>query len=236
VDSPGNQQFVPLRGERDTEYQYGVTIPYKGWALDIDTFRTHSVNFLDHGNVNIFFDGESEPTNIYLPLTTQYALVRAWELTLQSPQLWRRAHVHLAYSDQVALFMGSITGGLSDLSFQDGWAPLDHDQRHTLNVGFDVGLPWRSTFGGNIYYGSGFTNGAAGDFADLIPLAPAHLSPHTTVDFNVSKSLGEHLTASFNALNVTNSHLLIDDSLTFGGFHYNDPREFYGEVRYRFNY
>ena len=35
---------------------------------------------------------------------------------------------------------------------------------------------------------------------------------------------------------MTNSHLLIDDSLTFGGFHYNDPREFYGEFRLRFHY
>ncbi len=39
-----------------------------------------------------------------------------------------------------------------------------------------------------------------------------------------------------NAVNVGNSHLLIDDSLTFGGFHYDDPREVYGEVRYKFHY
>jgi hypothetical protein len=24
--------------------------------------------------------------------------------------------------------------------------------------------------------------------------------------------------------------------LTFGGFHWNDPRQIYGEFRYRFNY
>ena len=51
-----------------------------------------------------------------------------------------------------------------------------------------------------------------------------------------SKSFGERFSASVNALNVGNSHLLIDDSLTFGGFHYNDPREVYGELRYRFHY
>ena len=27
-----------------------------------------------------------------------------------------------------------------------------------------------------------------------------------------------------------------DNSLTFGGFHYNDPRQIYGEVRYRFHF
>jgi hypothetical protein len=28
----------------------------------------------------------------------------------------------------------------------------------------------------------------------------------------------------------------LDNSLTFGGFHYNDPRAIYAEVRYRFHY
>ncbi len=242
VNTPGSpdnpQQFTPLHGERDTEYQYGVTVPYKGWTLDIDTFRTNSHNFLDHGNINYTFNGMLEPTNIYIPLSTQYALVRAWELTLKSPTLWGRGQVHLAYSNQVALFRGSITGGLSNLSFQDGWAPLDHDQRNTLSIGYNVRLPRRSAFGGNISYGSGFTNGGAGDpdFAALVPPPPQYLAPHTVVDFNVSKSFLERYSVSFNALNVTNSHLLIDDSLTFGGFHYDDPREFYGEVRIRFHY
>jgi len=29
---------------------------------------------------------------------------------------------------------------------------------------------------------------------------------------------------------------LIDNSLTFGGFHYDNPREIYGEIRYGFKY
>jgi hypothetical protein len=28
----------------------------------------------------------------------------------------------------------------------------------------------------------------------------------------------------------------VDNSLTFGGFHYNDPREIYGQVQYKFGY
>jgi hypothetical protein len=41
---------------------------------------------------------------------------------------------------------------------------------------------------------------------------------------------------SITALNVTNRHLLVDNSLTFGGTHFNSPREVFAEVRYRFHY
>jgi hypothetical protein len=30
--------------------------------------------------------------------------------------------------------------------------------------------------------------------------------------------------------------LLIDNSLTFGGFHWNDPRQIYAQVNYKFGY
>src|SRR5437879_5516398 len=111
-DLANPQQFIPLHGERDTEYQSGVTIPYKAWAVDIDTFHTRSHNFLDHGNVNYGFAGNVVSTNIFFPLTTQDALIRGWELTLRSPRLWQRGQVHLAYSNQIAEFKGAVTGGL----------------------------------------------------------------------------------------------------------------------------
>jgi len=226
-DSTTPQQFIPLSGERDTEYQFGVTMPYRGWTADIDTFHTRSHNFLDHGNVNYSFQDNPVSTNIFFPLTTQDALVRGWELTLRSPRLWRRGQLHLAYSNQIAEFRGAVTGGLNNFSFQPDYSPLDHDQRNTLNVGFDATLPWKASLSGNVYYGSGFHNGAA---------PPDYLPGHTTVDLAVSKSFGERFSASINALNVTNSHLLIDNSNTFGGFHFNNPRQVYGEVRYRFHY
>jgi hypothetical protein len=231
VNTPGDllnrQQFIPLTGERDTEYQFGVAIPYKGWALDIDTFHTRSLNFLDHGNANYDFNGNVVSTNIFFPLTTENALIRGWELTLRSPRLWRRGKMHLAYSNQIAEFKGTITGGLTNFSLQPDYAPLDHDQRNTLNIGFELTLPGGAFASGNVYYGSGFHNGAA---------PPDYLPGHTTVDLSVGKSLGESLSASINALNITNSHLLIDNSNTFGGFHFNNPREVYAEVRYRFHY
>ena len=133
-----------MHGERDTELQVGLTVPYKGWVLDMDWFHTLSHNFLDHGNINYDLDGMQIPTNIYLPLTTQEAVIRGFEVTLKSPELLRRIQIHSAYSNQSALFTGAITGGLNNFAVQEGWAPLDHDQKDTLNVGFEVRLPWQS--------------------------------------------------------------------------------------------
>jgi outer membrane receptor protein involved in Fe transport len=79
----------------------------------------------------------------------------------------------------------------------------------------------------NVYYGSGFSNGAPG---------PSHLPSHSTLDFSLGKDFGTNLTASVSVLNVANEHLLVDNSLTFDGFHYDNPREIYAELRYRFGY
>jgi len=43
-----NCKFIPLHGERDEEHQFGITIPFRGWTLDADTFRTRVRNFFDH--------------------------------------------------------------------------------------------------------------------------------------------------------------------------------------------
>ena len=222
--------FSPLHGERDEEHQFGVTIPFRGWTLDADNFQTRANNFFDHNNV-----GES---NIFIPVTIDGALIRGWELTLRSPRIWNRGQFHLAYSNQVATARGAITGGLicfppTDPACQPplGYAPLDHDQRNTLNVGFNATLPWQSFASTTVYYGSGFTNGMPN-----AQFPGAYLPQHTTFDLSVGKHFGERFTASVTALNVANRHLLIDNSLTFGGFHYNDPREIYAELRWRFHY
>jgi hypothetical protein len=44
------------------------------------------------------------------------------------------------------------------------------------------------------------------------------------------------LSASITATNVANRRVLLDNSLTFGGFHFNDPRQLYAELRYRFHF
>jgi outer membrane cobalamin receptor len=219
-----NLGFIPLHGERDEESQVGVTIPFRGWALDAGAFQTRAKNFFDHNNV-----GNSD---IFFPLTIDGARIRGTEVTLRSPRLWNRGQVHLAYSNQVAEGRGAITGGLTDFSPPDvGYFFLDHDQRNTLNVGFDANLPWQVFAATNMYYGSGFSNGSPGD-----PFPGDHLPQHTTFDVSVGKSIREKYSVSVTALNVANRHLLIDNSVTFGGFHYNDPREIYVEFRYRFHY
>ncbi len=220
--------FAPLRGERDEEHQFGVQIPLKGWLLDADTFQTEAGNFLDHSNI-----GES---SIYIPVTIANALVQAWELTLNSPQSWHYGHMHLAYSNQIAKARGAITGGLicaAQCDVSADFSPLDHDQRNTLNVGGEARLPLGLRASANVYYGSGFSNGFPGPPS---PYAGAYLPSHTTFDLQFSRSFGEDLTLALNSTNVANRRVLLDNSLTFGGFHENDPRQIYGELRYRFHY
>ena len=106
-----NDSYVPLKGERDEEHQFGVQIPFRGWLLDADTFQTQAQNFLDHNNI-----GES---SIFIPITVQGALIQGWELTLRSPHLWRYGQAHLSYSNQIAKQIGGITGGLTCYSPSD---------------------------------------------------------------------------------------------------------------------
>jgi hypothetical protein len=230
-----NESFVPLRGERDEEHQFGLQIPFRGWLLDADTFETLGINFLDHNNI-----GES---SVFIPITDQGSKINAWELTIHSPRLWRYGQAHLAYSNQLAQQFGAITGGLicydpsnpgyCPSTVVPGYSALDHDQRNTLNVGFDGNLP-RHVYGAfNIYYGSGFSNGYT---SPPSPYSGAYLPSHTTCDLAAGKSFGEEWSADVNVTNVANTRVLLDNSLTFGGFHENDPRQIYGEVRYHFHF
>lgn len=213
-----NLGFVPLHGERDEEYQVGLAVPIRGWTADVDRFKTRATNFFDHnpvGNSNIFF-----------PVTIEGALIQGWEMTVRSPRTWQRGQLHLAYSRQQAQGRGSISGGLTDFSPGGGSFLLDHDQRHTLSTGVDAKLGHGLFAAANVYYGSGFTDSGG----------PAHLPGHTTVNLSVGKSVGRKASVSITALNAANSHLLVDNSLTFGGTHFNSPREIYGQLRYRFHY
>jgi hypothetical protein len=223
--------FAPLHGERDIEWQFGVTIPYRGWTLDADNFETRAKNWLDHNNI-----GES---NIFWPITWDYAQIQGWELTLRSPNLWHRGQLHLAYANQFAQATSPITGGLicpptmpiCQAYPPPGFGPVDHDQRNTLNVGYNTGFPWHSYAATNVYYGSGFHNAFPGE-----PYPGDYLPPHTTFDISVGKAFLEKYSVSVTALNVANRRVELDNSLTFGGFHWNNPREIYAEFRYRFHY
>ena len=221
--SAQNLGFIPLHGERDEESQFGVAIPYKGWILDVDTFRTRAKNYFDHSSV-----GNSD---IFFPLTIDGALIRGWELTLRSPRIAKRGQVYVTYSNQVAEGKGGINGGLTDFSPPGGdYFLLDHDQRNTLHVGGNVNLPWSSYASTDIYYGSGFTDGNAP------PSGPDHLPGHTTFDVTVGKNFRDRLSLGISAINVADRRVLLDNSFTFGGTHYMNPREIFVQLRYRFHY
>jgi outer membrane receptor protein involved in Fe transport len=59
---------------------------------------------------------------------------------------------------------------------------------------------------------------------------------HTTFDASAGHSIGERLRLTGSVLNVTNHRVLLDNSITIGGFHYNDPRMVQAELRYRFHF
>jgi outer membrane receptor for ferrienterochelin and colicin len=212
--------FTPLKGERDEEKQVGLTVPLRGWALDVNRFHQRARNYFDHnaiGNSNVFF-----------PLSIAGARIYGWEFTLRSPRLLRRGEVAVAYSHQHAEGQGAVSGGLTDFSPPTGgYFLLDHDQRNTLHTTFNWSLPRRAWASGNLYYGSGFSDGDN---------PGSHLQPHTTFDLSLGKDFGESLSISVTALNLLNRRFLEDNSRTFGGTHYAAPRQIYAQLRYRFHY
>lgn len=209
--------FIRLPGERDIQHDIGLSIPVRGWTLEVDSFHTSARNFLDHDVI-----GDS---GIFIPLTDLGAIVSGTELSLHSPRLFHTAQWRVAYSNQIGHGTGPITGGLL------GDAPcgsflLDHDQRNTLASVLSLTLPHRMWMTPAYQFGSGFLNGDG----------PSHLPPHSTFDLSLGKDFGENLTVSANAVNIANSRYLVDTSNTFGGTHVINPRQIYVEMRYRFHF
>jgi outer membrane receptor protein involved in Fe transport len=209
--------FIPLSGERDIQHDVGIAIPWRAWSLEVDNFHTSARNFLDHDVI-----GNS---GIFIPLTDLGAIISGTEVTVRSPELFHRAQLRIAYSNQIAQGIAPVTGGLLE-DIGTGNFLLDHDQRNTATAVLSLTLPKRMWMTPAYQFGSGFMNGNG----------PAHLPPHSTFDLAVGKRFGESLTISANAVNIGNTRYLLDTSNTFGGTHYINPREIYGEVRYRFKF
>lgn len=209
--------FVPLHGERDIQSDIGLTIPIRGWLLDVDRFHTSARNFLDHDVI-----GNS---GIFVPLIDLGAIVRGTEASVRSPRLFHTAQLRIAYSNQIAQGIGPISGGLLEFT-HIGPFLLDHDQRHTLSSVLSLNLPGRLWATPSYQFGSGFLNGNG----------PSHLPPHSTFDLSIGKRFSEAWTVSANAVNIANTRYLVDTSNTFGGTHYINPRLIYGELRYRFHF
>jgi outer membrane receptor protein involved in Fe transport len=210
--------FLPLKGERDSQYEFGLSIPIGNWGIDLARFDTNARNFSDHevlGN-----------SNIALPLSIEKVHSRGSEVTIHSPQIGNRVHLHLAYSNMIVQGIGGVTGGMTDFAPAAGaWFYIDHDQRQTLTTGGEVTLPRNAYINANVIAGSGFLDGDG----------PQHLPAHTSLDIAVGKSLRENLSATFSALNITNNRYLLGRASSFAGTHYNDPRQFTVQFRYRFH-
>jgi outer membrane cobalamin receptor len=212
--------FLPLRGERDEQWEVGLAVPVRGWSFDGDYFHTLARNFFDHdvlGNSNIFF-----------PLTIDRARIRGWEATVRSPEIAKRLRVHLAYSHQFVEGRGAVSGGLTDFTPPDSgdYFFLDHDQRDTLSIGSQLRLPWRAWVATNVMYGSGF----------LLGDGPDHFAPNATFDLAMGKAFGESWSLKLSGTNLFNNHYQIDESNTFGGTHFANPRQLEIQVRYHFHF
>jgi outer membrane receptor protein involved in Fe transport len=211
--------FLPLRGERDEQREIGITIPFRGWAFEVDNFRTGAHNFFDHDSI--------ANSNLFFPLTIEGARITGTEVTVRAPHLFKKLDVHMVYSHQSAEGSGAVTGGLTDFTPPDeGFFFLDHDQRNTLNTGFSLTLPRTSWISGNVSYGSGFLNGNG----------PDHLPAYATFDLAVGKSFGENWAVKLSGTNLANKHYFVDLSNTFGGSHFGEPRMISAQVRFRFHY
>lgn len=214
-----DQGFLPLRGERDEQRDFGLTIPVRGWVLEFDQFRTAAHNFFDHDAL-----GNS---NLFIPLTIESVRIVGYEATVRSPKLFKKIDLHLAYSHQTIEGSGGVTGGLTDFAPPaEGFFFLDHDQRHTLSTGFTAVLPYKSWLSGNVSAGSGFLDGDG----------PGHLPAYATVDLSVGHSFGENWSAKLTATNLADNRYFIDHSNSFGGSHVSDPRMVAVQLRYRFHY
>ncbi len=222
----GDFGFTPLRGERDIQREFGLTIPFRGWVLDTTHFQTSARNFLDHDVLGA--------SNILLPLTTPNARIWGLQASLRSPLIARRLRLHAAFADMTAEYRGQPLGGLLEGAGKpdDGtncvtsYCYLDHDQRVNVTAGFQVSIPWQMNLSGNMVYGSGV----------LLADGPNHLPWHTTGDLYLSKSFAERWLLGITILNVSNSRFPFDVSSSFAGSHFNNPREIYGSVKYHFHF
>ena len=210
--------FLPLKGERDRQYEFGLSIPLGAWGIDLARFDTDARNFSDHDVL-----GNS---NISLPLSIEKVHSRGSEVVVHSPLIAHRAHLHAAYSNMIVQGIGTTTGGMTNFApSATEWFFIDHDQRQTLTTGGEFDF-WRNAYvNANIVAGSGFLDGDG----------PQHLPKHESLDVSFGKRVAEDLSLSFAALNIMNTRFLLGRASSFAGTHYNDPRQFTVQLRYRFH-
>ena len=68
------------------------------------------------------------------------------------------------------------------------------------------------------------------------PYTGDYLPAHTTFDLAIGQEFRRTTYRLGQRTQCRQPRVLLDNSLTFGGFHYNDPRQIYAEVKYHFHY
>ncbi len=226
--------ILPLKGERNEEHQFGVTIPFEGWWIDVVHYRTGAKNFLDHEALGA--------SSILLPVTVERARIRGLDVSFNSAAIFKLLRLSFIYSHMRIEGQGAITGGLTDFRTPAGFFFLDHDQRHTLKGGVSVKLPWKLLLFEETHYGSGFAsvgepeNSGGGETTPAGRPVNSHLPGRFRFDASLIRNFGKDWTVSVNSWNVFNSSYLLDNSPTLGGVHWSTPRQLWVEVRYRFRY
>ena len=86
-------------------------------------------------------------------------------------------------------------------------------------------LPAGAWLSGSIGYGSGFVEGDG----------PAHKPTHAIVSLQGNKAFEKRSSVNVTALSIGDTHFLLDESNTFGGTHFNCPRQISAGIRYRFH-
>ena len=202
--------------------------------LDVDTFKNRVNNFLDHSNL-----GES---NMYFPIAVDGALVRAWEMTLRSPALWRTRRS----STSPTRTRSPSSAATSSAASRAASPPIRPATSAPITRPSTTTSATRSTPASRRTCprtpGSRPMSTTAPAFrmawparakaptrAPICPCTPPSMSPRATR----SASTGS---LAANVINVTNHRVLLDNSVTIGGFHYNDPRMISAELRYRFHF
>ena len=201
--------YLPLKGERNEEHQFGLQIPFHGWLLDADTFQTQAQNFLDHEEhrrVQRLLSPSPWPGRAGAGVGAHPPLVRISGAFGQAPPL-------LLQPDRPAV--GPITGGAvcvgasqspgdPSATSRPGYSalrprPAQHPQRRIRRL-----PPLRRFIASfNIYYGSGFSNGYT---IRRRPYSGPVLPAHTTADLTLGRSFGKQTnTVSVTALNITNT-------------------------------
>ena len=203
----GEQAFLLVRAERNTQWEGGIALPAGGGIVDLTYYDNHATNFLDHEQL-----GDS---SVFLPVNIAQARLRGLEVSASSAP-GRRLRARLVYSHSYAQGRGGVTGGLGDIEPRAtlGYYFLDHDERNSAVASLDWTMSSSAWAHASIAYGSGFLR------AD----GPEHLPSHVTGDLAAGFSFARRWSAAIDVLNVTDRRYFVNLSSEFNGTHIARPR------------